>query len=40
MGPQAFVTRARELAAKYGPRFEPAAGVVALAQTGGRFEDR
>jgi 3-hydroxyacyl-CoA dehydrogenase/enoyl-CoA hydratase/3-hydroxybutyryl-CoA epimerase len=40
MGPKAFVARARELAAKYGPRFEPAAGVVALAETGGRFEDR
>ncbi|GAB4036608.1 MAG: 3-hydroxyacyl-CoA dehydrogenase NAD-binding domain-containing protein [Rubrivivax sp.] len=40
MGAEAFVARARELAAKYGPRFEPAAGVVALAETGGRFEDR
>jgi 3-hydroxyacyl-CoA dehydrogenase/enoyl-CoA hydratase/3-hydroxybutyryl-CoA epimerase len=38
MGARAFVARARELAATYGPRFEPAAGVVKLAETGGRFE--
>ena len=39
MGAPAFVARARELAAKYGPRFEPAAVVVKLAESGGRFED-
>ena len=39
MGPQAFVNRARELAAKHGPRFEPAANVVKLAAEGGRFAD-
>ncbi|MDE2146114.1 MAG: enoyl-CoA hydratase/isomerase family protein [Burkholderiales bacterium] len=39
MGPQAFVTRARELAAKHGPRFEPAANVVKLAAEGGSFAD-
>ena len=38
MGAKAFVARSRELAAKFGPRFEPAAGVVKLAETGGRFE--
>jgi len=38
MGAKAFVARARELAAQYGPRFEPAAGVVRLAESGGRFE--
>ncbi|MCA0244242.1 MAG: enoyl-CoA hydratase/isomerase family protein [Proteobacteria bacterium] len=38
MGPQTFVARARELAAAYGPRFEPAAGVVKRAESGGRFE--
>ncbi len=38
MGPKAFVARARELAAQHGPRFEPAAGVVMLAESGGRFE--
>jgi 3-hydroxyacyl-CoA dehydrogenase / enoyl-CoA hydratase / 3-hydroxybutyryl-CoA epimerase len=38
MGAKAFVARARELAAKFGPRFEPAACVVAMAQAGGRFE--
>ncbi len=32
-----FVARARELAATYGPRFEPSAYVVALAESGGRF---
>jgi 3-hydroxyacyl-CoA dehydrogenase/enoyl-CoA hydratase/3-hydroxybutyryl-CoA epimerase len=39
MGAKAFVARARELAAKYGPRFEPAAVVVKMAETGGRFGD-
>ena len=39
VGPAKFVERARELAAKYGPRFEPAAIVVKQAQEGGRFED-
>ncbi|MCW5613452.1 MAG: enoyl-CoA hydratase/isomerase family protein [Rubrivivax sp.] len=39
MGAPAFVARARELAAKYGPRFEPAAVVVKMAERGGRFED-
>jgi 3-hydroxyacyl-CoA dehydrogenase / enoyl-CoA hydratase / 3-hydroxybutyryl-CoA epimerase len=37
MGPAAFVARARELAAKYGPRFEPAAGAVAAAERGRLF---
>jgi 3-hydroxyacyl-CoA dehydrogenase / enoyl-CoA hydratase / 3-hydroxybutyryl-CoA epimerase len=35
VGPAAFVARCRELAARHGPRFEPAAGVVALAASGG-----
>lgn len=39
MGAKAFVARARALAAKFGPRFEPAAVVVRQAETGGRFED-
>jgi 3-hydroxyacyl-CoA dehydrogenase / enoyl-CoA hydratase / 3-hydroxybutyryl-CoA epimerase len=39
MGPAAFVARARELAAKFGPRFEPAPLVVTMAADGGRFED-
>jgi 3-hydroxyacyl-CoA dehydrogenase / enoyl-CoA hydratase / 3-hydroxybutyryl-CoA epimerase len=39
MGPAAFVARARALAARFGPRFEPAAGAVALAERGGRFAD-
>ncbi len=38
IGSKAFVARARELAATVGPRFEPAAGLVKLAQTGGRLE--
>jgi 3-hydroxyacyl-CoA dehydrogenase/enoyl-CoA hydratase/3-hydroxybutyryl-CoA epimerase len=33
MGTRAFVARARELAAKYGARFEPAAGLVKRAET-------
>ncbi|MBL8331159.1 MAG: enoyl-CoA hydratase/isomerase family protein [Rubrivivax sp.] len=39
MGAGAFVRRSRELAAAYGPRFEPAANVVAQAEQGGRFTD-
>ncbi|MDE1950660.1 MAG: 3-hydroxyacyl-CoA dehydrogenase, partial [Burkholderiales bacterium] len=39
MGAKAFVVRARELAAKFGPRFEPAALVVEQAEKGGRFAD-
>ena len=39
VGPAKFAERARELAAKYGPRFEPAAIVVKLAAEGGRFAD-
>ena len=38
MGPAAFVARARALAARFGPRFEPAALVVRLAEQGGRLE--
>jgi len=37
MGAPAFVARARELAAKFGPRFEPARVVVDQAACGGRF---
>jgi len=33
MGTRAFVARARELAARYGARFEPAAGLVKRAET-------
>ena len=39
MGAEAFVARARELAARFGPRFEPAAIVVRQAAEGGRFAD-
>jgi 3-hydroxyacyl-CoA dehydrogenase/enoyl-CoA hydratase/3-hydroxybutyryl-CoA epimerase len=39
-GAAAFVARSRELAARFGARFEPAAVVVQQAQDGGRFEDR
>jgi 3-hydroxyacyl-CoA dehydrogenase/enoyl-CoA hydratase/3-hydroxybutyryl-CoA epimerase len=39
MGAGAFVARARELAARFGPRFEPAAVVVQQAESGGRFVD-
>jgi 3-hydroxyacyl-CoA dehydrogenase / enoyl-CoA hydratase / 3-hydroxybutyryl-CoA epimerase len=38
VGPARFVERLRELAARHGARFEPAAGLVALAQTGRLFE--
>jgi 3-hydroxyacyl-CoA dehydrogenase/enoyl-CoA hydratase/3-hydroxybutyryl-CoA epimerase len=34
-----FVERARELAARYGERFAPAAIVVRLVAEGGHFED-
>ena len=40
MGAAAFVARSRELAAKFGPRFEPAAVVVRQAAEGGCFTDR
>ncbi|MFT3859180.1 MAG: 3-hydroxyacyl-CoA dehydrogenase NAD-binding domain-containing protein [Aquabacterium sp.] len=40
VGPAKFVERARELAAKYGKRFEPAAIVVKMAAEGSRFEDK
>ena len=36
-GPAGFVARARELAAKYGERFEPPASLVAVAESGGTF---
>jgi 3-hydroxyacyl-CoA dehydrogenase/enoyl-CoA hydratase/3-hydroxybutyryl-CoA epimerase len=39
MGAAAFVARARELAAKHGPRFAPAGVVVRMAESGGRFAD-
>jgi 3-hydroxyacyl-CoA dehydrogenase/enoyl-CoA hydratase/3-hydroxybutyryl-CoA epimerase len=39
MGAARFVERARELAAKHGPRFEPAAVVVRMAQQGTAFAD-
>jgi 3-hydroxyacyl-CoA dehydrogenase/enoyl-CoA hydratase/3-hydroxybutyryl-CoA epimerase len=39
LGAAAFVARARELAARFGPRFEPAAIVVRQAESGGRFTD-
>ena len=39
MGAAAFVKRSRELAARFGPRFEPAAVVVQQAHSGGRFSD-
>jgi 3-hydroxyacyl-CoA dehydrogenase/enoyl-CoA hydratase/3-hydroxybutyryl-CoA epimerase len=36
-GPGGFVDRARELAAAYGPQFEPPDSLVELAASGGRF---
>jgi 3-hydroxyacyl-CoA dehydrogenase/enoyl-CoA hydratase/3-hydroxybutyryl-CoA epimerase len=39
LGAKAFVARARELAARHGSRFEPAAVIVQQAETGGRFGD-
>jgi len=40
MGAAAFVKRSRELAARFGARFEPAAVVVQQAADGGRFTDQ
>ena len=37
VGAKAFVARARELAGKYGSRFEPGKGLAAMAETGGSF---
>ena len=37
MGPKAFVARAKELAAKYGARFEPADKLVQMAERGETF---
>jgi 3-hydroxyacyl-CoA dehydrogenase/enoyl-CoA hydratase/3-hydroxybutyryl-CoA epimerase len=37
LGVPAFVSRARELAARHGPRFEPAALLVRLASEGRRI---
>jgi 3-hydroxyacyl-CoA dehydrogenase / enoyl-CoA hydratase / 3-hydroxybutyryl-CoA epimerase len=37
-GPAGFVERARELAAAYGPQFEPPESLVELAAAGGRYE--
>lgn len=37
-GPEGFVARARELAGRYGERFEPPASLVTLADSGGRYE--
>lgn len=39
VGPAAFVERARELAAKYGDRFEPPASLVAKAEAGETYSD-
>jgi 3-hydroxyacyl-CoA dehydrogenase/enoyl-CoA hydratase/3-hydroxybutyryl-CoA epimerase len=39
MGPASFVARARALAQRFGPRFEPAAVVVRMAEEGRRFQD-
>lgn len=39
MGAKAFVARCRELAAKFGPRFEPAEIVVQQSLSGQRFND-
>jgi len=38
VGPASFVERSRGLAARHGARFEPAAGIVALATQGQLFE--
>jgi 3-hydroxyacyl-CoA dehydrogenase / enoyl-CoA hydratase / 3-hydroxybutyryl-CoA epimerase len=38
-GVAAFAARAQALAARYGSRFEPAAGLLRRAQQGGRYED-
>ena len=37
VGAKAFVVRARELASKYGSRFEPGAGLAAMAENGESF---
>ena len=37
VGAKAFVARAKELAGKYGSRFEPGAGLVEMAENGGSF---
>jgi 3-hydroxyacyl-CoA dehydrogenase/enoyl-CoA hydratase/3-hydroxybutyryl-CoA epimerase len=37
-GPAGFVARARELAERYGDRFTPPDSLVALAESGGRYE--
>jgi 3-hydroxyacyl-CoA dehydrogenase/enoyl-CoA hydratase/3-hydroxybutyryl-CoA epimerase len=39
IGPAAFVARCRELAERYGDRFEPPASLVALAEAGERYSD-
>jgi 3-hydroxyacyl-CoA dehydrogenase / enoyl-CoA hydratase / 3-hydroxybutyryl-CoA epimerase len=38
-GPAGFVARARDLAERYGERFEPPASLVALAERGGTYTD-
>jgi 3-hydroxyacyl-CoA dehydrogenase/enoyl-CoA hydratase/3-hydroxybutyryl-CoA epimerase len=38
-GPAGFVERARELAARYGERFQPPASLIEKAERGERFED-
>ena len=38
-GPAAFVARTRELAAKYGERYEPPASLVELAERGEVYSD-
>jgi len=38
-GPAGFVARARELAGRYGDRFEPPASLVELAAAGGAYEE-
>jgi 3-hydroxyacyl-CoA dehydrogenase/enoyl-CoA hydratase/3-hydroxybutyryl-CoA epimerase len=38
-GPAGFVARARQLAVAYGPRFDPPASLVELAQRGERYSD-
>ena len=38
-GPAGFVERARELAEKYGERFEPPASLVAKAEAGETYKD-
>jgi 3-hydroxyacyl-CoA dehydrogenase/enoyl-CoA hydratase/3-hydroxybutyryl-CoA epimerase len=38
-GPSAFVSRARELAERYGERFEPPASLVEKAERGEQYLD-